>query len=281
MLVRLPPSSRLAPFVECLWASDGLRPRPARCGSRRCSRTADAPRLPALLRRRSGWSGSRRIERGRYFSAVISGARSAPYFREAIGGVASVGGAVPDRGSGALLGVPAGALAGRHTSLDDVVGPEVRIPPRTAGDRERERRGSRRSASGSRGRRALRFAPRSEVTFAGERAARDVAVERVVRGVGALAPSAHRALLGAGRARTEGVRAGEPVPAGARARAHPPLVDRARPRRGVRRSVRPHPRVLGARPGDSGKYARVPSTRPTCRWHSRSNSFKTATRSRG
>ena len=54
--------------------------------------------------------------------ALIGGARDTFYSREVSGPQCSVGAQLRPGGAEALLGIPAGELAGRHTTLDDVWG---------------------------------------------------------------------------------------------------------------------------------------------------------------
>jgi AraC-like DNA-binding protein len=59
----------------------------------------------------------------RSFTAVVGGARSSFHVREVLSGACSIGIQLRPGAAGAVLGVPAGELAERHTALEDVWGP--------------------------------------------------------------------------------------------------------------------------------------------------------------
>lgn len=124
MLVTRPPCPALQPYVRQLWAlSPGAVPT-APLVREHVLPTGDthlAFRLggPALRI----FHGAHDAQGEVLGHAVVGGARSCFHIREAGGAGGSVGALLKPGGARALLGVPADALAGRHTPLDALWGP--------------------------------------------------------------------------------------------------------------------------------------------------------------
>lgn len=128
-VIRLPPPAALAPYVRCLWYVDdtGRAPAPAPRRERALPtgsmdlvvRLSDAPiRLYDTLTDGVGAS---------FGSAVLGGARAGYYVRDTTIPARSIGVHFRPGGAAAVLGVPADALAERHSVLADVWGaPDLR-----------------------------------------------------------------------------------------------------------------------------------------------------------
>lgn len=120
------PHDILRPFVQQLWASDPSgTPSGARFGS---GREAVLPSVSAQLVIRLA-EQPLRIFRHRedikgytVSTAVIGGPRLAPYLKDVSRPVPTVGAALCPGAAGLLIGLPAGAFAGRHLPLEDVWG---------------------------------------------------------------------------------------------------------------------------------------------------------------
>lgn len=118
------PAPALLPFATVLWASDGearprLRERVLPTGAMHLViRLDDAP-----LRLFSGADDAAGHTVG---TAVVGGARAEAYLRE-VGGARSrtVGVQLRPGAASVLLGAPAGVLAGRHVTLEDLWGREA------------------------------------------------------------------------------------------------------------------------------------------------------------
>jgi AraC-like DNA-binding protein len=124
MLIERPPCPALAPWVSRVWIAQG---RPASTGPWR-ERMVPTGGFHLVLRLDD--SHIRIFEgledpRGQTFTAVVGGARSRFHVREAAVGARAVGMQIRPGGAGVILGIPAQALAERHTALEDVWGPEA------------------------------------------------------------------------------------------------------------------------------------------------------------
>jgi AraC-like DNA-binding protein len=126
MLLERPPGRALSPWVSRVWAAS----EPS-TGARRQWRERMIPSGGFHLVLRLDDSRIRVFDAlddasGSTFASVISGARSRFHVREATAGAYSVGMMIRPGAAGVILGVPAGELAERHTSLDDVWGGAAR-----------------------------------------------------------------------------------------------------------------------------------------------------------
>ncbi len=123
MVHRPPRDPRLRGLVKTLWASAPVAAPPVEDGRERVLPTGDAH----LAFRLSGpplrlHLGDDDLAGRTVGSAVVGGARAQAYVRSVPGGVASVGAQLAPGAASALLGVPGGELAGRHTALADLWG---------------------------------------------------------------------------------------------------------------------------------------------------------------
>ena len=117
------PCPALRPFVLKVWASDEREPRAGRERVLPTGTMHIVLRLSAPLRLYEREDDAR----GRVVGhAIVGGARASSYLRDTSLPVASVGAQLRPGASAPLLGVPAIALAERHTELEDLWGPEVR-----------------------------------------------------------------------------------------------------------------------------------------------------------
>jgi AraC-like DNA-binding protein len=122
-MLRRPPRPALRPFVRLLWATDGGAGEPGGAG-----REAVLPTGAMHLVFRTAGGPLRLFEgpgdlAGRTTGgAVVGGARAAPYLREVPAASRSVGAMLEPGAASLLAGVPADALAGRHTPLEDLWG---------------------------------------------------------------------------------------------------------------------------------------------------------------
>lgn len=107
------PRAELAPFVSCVWTGDGA---PATADRERVLPTGAMHLVIRLDEPLVIYEPAARV----IGHAVIGGARAAPYIRDVSRPVASVGAQLRPGTAELLLGVPAAALAERHTALDDV-----------------------------------------------------------------------------------------------------------------------------------------------------------------
>lgn len=117
------PCPALRPFVSKVWASDsratpGGRERVLPTGSMHL-----VVRLSAPLR---VFDHAGDLEGHVVGDAIVGGARASSYLRDTSAPVCSVGAQLRPGAGAALLGVPASALAERHTRLDEVWGPAGR-----------------------------------------------------------------------------------------------------------------------------------------------------------
>ncbi|HET9480125.1 MAG TPA: DUF6597 domain-containing transcriptional factor, partial [Candidatus Polarisedimenticolia bacterium] len=116
------PAPFLRPFVRMLWAWDGA----AACQSPRGDRERILPggAMHIVLRlsdRRVRIFDGPEGTSGRIIGhAVVGGARATPYLRDVSGTDRSVGALLEPGAGEPLFGVPADALAGGHTSLEDL-----------------------------------------------------------------------------------------------------------------------------------------------------------------
>jgi AraC-like DNA-binding protein len=126
MHVLRPPCAALAPWVSRVWLAD--EPAAGRAGSRR-QRSVPSGGFHLALRlddsRIRIFDGLEDAD-GRYFNAVVGGARSTFHVREAVPGARSLGIQLRLGAAGVVLGIPAGELAERHTALEDLWGRETR-----------------------------------------------------------------------------------------------------------------------------------------------------------
>lgn len=116
------PGGPLRPFVKLLWLSDdrGKAPRAERERVLPTGTTHVVLRLagpPLRLFDRVDSLGARELSR-----AVVGGARSSFYVRDVSQPTRSIGALLHPGASFAVLGVPAGELAGRHTPLAELWG---------------------------------------------------------------------------------------------------------------------------------------------------------------
>jgi AraC-like DNA-binding protein len=135
MLIHGPPSPELAPFVERLWHFDEVEDPPAPRGNsagRRATRERVLPtgcaslafRLddaPVRIFATEGEAGGREFRHG-----SLCGARSTAFVRDVSAPSCSIGVQFRPGGATALLGVPAGELAERHTGADELWGADAR-----------------------------------------------------------------------------------------------------------------------------------------------------------
>ncbi len=126
-MIRRAPGPALRPFVKVLWASDATDDA-ARTGIAR-ERVLPTGGMHVVLR----ISEPLRIFDGPEDAigrvvgpAIIGGARSSAYVRDISRAAISVGAQLHPGVSSMVLGVPAGELSERHTSLEDVWGPAAR-----------------------------------------------------------------------------------------------------------------------------------------------------------
>jgi AraC-like DNA-binding protein len=107
------PRAELAPFIRCVWTGDGAAPTAER------ERVLPTGAMHLVIRLDEPLTiyapGPRVIGH-----AVIGGARATPYLRDVSRPVASVGAQLRPGTAELLLGVPAAALAERHTALDEI-----------------------------------------------------------------------------------------------------------------------------------------------------------------
>jgi AraC-like DNA-binding protein len=126
VLTRLP-RPLLLPYVETFWAIDG----PEAAGPERASREHVLPTGHVHLAFRLSGGPLRLFEdggdrHGRLVSAaVVGGAREAHYIRDVSRPTSSVGAQLRPGAAEALFGVTAEELAGRHTPLDELWGPDA------------------------------------------------------------------------------------------------------------------------------------------------------------
>jgi AraC-like DNA-binding protein len=124
MLLVRAPAPALRPFVETLWASD----ESGDDGAARCDRERVLPTGSMHLVFRLSdhplrvYAGIGDREGSAIGLAIVGGARSGPYLRDVSQPVRSVGATFHPGAAGLLLGAPPGALAERHTPLDDLWG---------------------------------------------------------------------------------------------------------------------------------------------------------------
>ncbi len=124
VLLHRPPTRPLASFVERLWYFDNR----AEPGSERFPRERALPTGSMDLVFRLSeepvrvFAGLGDLEGSTFGHAVISGVRSSFHVRDTSRPTCSVGAHFRPGGAAALLGVPAGELAGRHTALEDLWG---------------------------------------------------------------------------------------------------------------------------------------------------------------
>lgn len=125
MLLTRPPRPILRPFIKTLWAMD----QPASAVSGFAARERVLPTGTMHLAIRLSNHPLRLFESlddrpGREIGyATVGGARSTYYIRDVSDPVSSVGAQLLPGASELLFGVPADALAGRHTPLADLWGP--------------------------------------------------------------------------------------------------------------------------------------------------------------
>ena len=123
MLQRDPPPA-LRPFVGTLWAGE-----PAADASVLRERVLPTGRMHLVFRSSAHplrILDDPRDRRGSSFGhAVVGGVRAGSYLREVLPGGASVGAELRAGACMSLFGVPADALAGRHTLLEDLWGAEA------------------------------------------------------------------------------------------------------------------------------------------------------------
>src|SRR6185312_7678377 len=123
MLRRAPPPA-LQAFVSTLWASEptadglALRERVLPTGRMHLVLRSSAHPL-RILDAPNGHRG------GSFGHAIVGGVRDGAYLREVLPGGTSIGAELCAGACMALFGVPADALAERHTSLEDLWGPEA------------------------------------------------------------------------------------------------------------------------------------------------------------
>lgn len=123
---RRAPGGVLRPFVQALWASEegaaggAGRERVLPAGTTNVVlRLSEHPlRLFRDALDPQGWTVA---------CAVIGGPRAAAYVRDVSAPFRSVGAQLHPSGAEAVLGVPAGEIAGRHTALDEVWGHEAAL----------------------------------------------------------------------------------------------------------------------------------------------------------
>jgi AraC-like DNA-binding protein len=123
MLLHRPPHPSLAPFVERLWHLDETADRAPRCARERALPTGRVDLVirlsPAPIRIFEDVEG----QAARTFGhAVVVGARASFHVRDTSSPSCSVGAHLRPGGAAAVLGIPAGELAGRHTTLGDLWG---------------------------------------------------------------------------------------------------------------------------------------------------------------
>lgn len=118
-----PPSAPLRPFIQLLWAVDEEENRTA---PQRREHVLPTGHMHLVFRLRedplrlfTGPDDRVGMLAGR---ALVGGARDTFYRREISGAQCSVGVQFHAGGAEALLGIPAGELAGRHTPVDDIWG---------------------------------------------------------------------------------------------------------------------------------------------------------------
>lgn len=117
-----PPRAALRPFVDLLWSSDGSAPTAA--GRRELVLPTGALHLVVRLSD-SPLRVFRDLDDPFGFTvatAVIGGARAAPYVKDIARPVPTVGALLRPGAAGLLLGAPAGAFSGAHWALADVWG---------------------------------------------------------------------------------------------------------------------------------------------------------------
>jgi AraC-like DNA-binding protein len=122
MLLERPPCRALRPWVSRVWAA--TEP-PAHAPRRWRERLVPRGGFHLVLRlddSRIRIFDSLEDTRGRTFTAAVGGARACFHVREAIAGAYSIGMLIRPGAAGVILGVPAVALAERHTELADVWG---------------------------------------------------------------------------------------------------------------------------------------------------------------
>lgn len=128
MMLRRAPSADLAPFVKTIWLSDDTLAMPLQHGP---LREFALPTGHTHLAIRLSDDRLRLFDHpddavGRLLShAVVGGARASHYVRDVSKPVHAVGAQLLPGATRALFGVPEDALAGRHTALDDLLGPTV------------------------------------------------------------------------------------------------------------------------------------------------------------
>jgi len=117
------PKPHLRPFVQVLWASEGTAVERHSTAEREYMLPTGAMHLVFCL------SGPLRLYADRddptghlVGDALVGGARSSFYVRDVSRPSRSVGAQFQPGAAELLLGVPAGALSGRHTRLDDLWG---------------------------------------------------------------------------------------------------------------------------------------------------------------
>lgn len=125
---RRAPGPLLRPFVQTLWASDEAGSGATGSGRERILpagtttvvlRLSDHPlRLFRDADDATGWLVA---------CAVIGGPRAAAYVRDVSAPFRSVGAQLHPCGAEAILGAPAGEIAGRHTALDDLWGRDAAL----------------------------------------------------------------------------------------------------------------------------------------------------------
>lgn len=115
-----PPRRELAPFVSLLWSVDGAG---TAGGDRELVLPTGAAHVVIRLDHPLRLYAAADAEEGRTVGmAVVGGARSSAYVRDVSRPSRSVGAQLRPGAAGLLLGVPADALAERHTPLDAVWG---------------------------------------------------------------------------------------------------------------------------------------------------------------
>jgi len=127
MLLDRDPCPRLRPFVSRVWVSDGARPDSAAASARERVLPTGATHVvvrlePRPLRVFAGPDDPVGREVG---CALVGGARAEPYVRDVSQPAGTVGAMLRPGAAGLVLGVPAHALAHRHTPLEDVWGRDV------------------------------------------------------------------------------------------------------------------------------------------------------------
>lgn len=122
MTICRPPARALRPVIAAVWASDATAAPvdelalPTGC-MHLVFRLGDTPMLVS--------DGAHTVPGQRLDAAVVGGVRAAAYRKVAVRAVATVGLVVRPGAREPLSGTPAGALAGAHTGLDDLIPPAV------------------------------------------------------------------------------------------------------------------------------------------------------------